>query len=44
MSERTPSAGDRWLRIGAGAVLSLLAAAVGYSVVIALINLPWIGV
>jgi len=44
MPDRTLSAGDRWLRIGAGVVLSLLAAAVVYSVVIALINLPRIGV
>lgn len=44
MPPRASSTGDLWLKIGAGAVLILLAAAVGYSVAIALINLPRIGV
>lgn len=44
MSDRTPSAGDRWLRIGIGAVLALLAGAVVYAVAIAIVNLPRIGV
>jgi hypothetical protein len=44
MSPRASSTGDLWLRIGAGAVLILLAAAVAYSVAIALINMPRIGV
>ncbi len=44
MSERTSSPGDRWLRIGAGAVLALLASAVVYAVAIGIVNLPRIGV
>lgn len=44
MSERPLSAGDRWLRIGTGAVLALLAGAVVYAVAIGIVNLPRIGV
>jgi hypothetical protein len=44
MSDRIPSSGDRWLRIGIGAVLALLAVSVVYAVAIGIVNLPRIGV
>lgn len=44
MSDRTPTAGDRWLRIGTAVVLALLAVAVVYAVGIGIVNLPRIGV
>ncbi len=44
MSDRAPAARDRWLRIGIGAVLALLAVCVVYAVAIGLVNLPRIGV
>jgi hypothetical protein len=44
MSDRISSSGDRWLRIGIGAVLALLAVPVVYAVAIGIVNLPRIGV
>ena len=40
----TRSPGARWLRIGAGAVLALLATAALYALAIGIVNLPRIGV
>ncbi len=44
MSDRIQSSGDRWLRIGTGAVLALLAGSVVYAVAIGIMNMPRIGV
>lgn len=44
MTGRTPSAGDRWLRVGAGVVLALLASAALYAIAMGLLNAPQIGV
>jgi hypothetical protein len=44
MAGRVPTAGDRWLRVGAGALLALLAGAVVYAVAIGVANAPRIGV
>lgn len=38
------SAGDRWLRLGAGAVLALLAGAAVYALAIGIVNASRIGV
>jgi len=44
MVDRHASPGDRWLRIGAGVLLVLLAGAVAYAVAIGLANAGRIGV
>jgi len=44
MVDREASPGERWLRIGAGVVLALLASAVVYAVAIGILNADRIGV
>jgi hypothetical protein len=44
MSEEARSSGARWLRIGVGAVLVLLAASAVYALVIGVVNFSRIGV
>lgn len=44
MVDRQASPGDRWLRIGAGVLLALLAGSVAYAVAIGVLNAGRIGV